>query len=157
MGRKNTMSTIKRAIEIAEAAHKGQKDKAGANYILHPLRVMERGKSEVEKICGVLHDVVEDSEWTFEMLEKEGFSDEVISVLRCVTMKSEEDYETFVNRIAQNPIAVEVKINDFALLFVFCPNPPQANRPYLREQTSNANHWRRRMQTRAQTIQPCSM
>jgi hypothetical protein len=56
--------------------------------------------------------VVEDSEWTFEMLEKEGFSDEVISVLRCVTMKSEEDYETFVNRIAQNPIAVEVKIND---------------------------------------------
>ncbi|HOF93175.1 MAG TPA: phosphohydrolase [Bacteroidales bacterium] len=112
MGRKNTMSTIKRAIEIAEAAHKGQKDKAGANYILHPLRVMERGKSEVEKICGVLHDVVEDSEWTFEMLEKEGFSDEVISVLRCVTMKSEEDYETFVNRIAQNPIAVEVKIND---------------------------------------------
>jgi len=112
MGRKNTMSTIEKAIEIAVAAHKGQKDKAGANYILHPLRVMERGKSEVEKICGVLHDVVEDSEWTFEMLEKEGFSDEVISVLRCVTMKSEEDYETFINRIAQNPIAVEVKIND---------------------------------------------
>jgi len=36
MGRKNTMSTIERAIEIAEAAHKGQKVKAGANYILHP-------------------------------------------------------------------------------------------------------------------------
>ena len=107
------MSTIERAIEIAVAAHKGKKDRSGADYILHPLRVMERGRSEIEKICGVLHDVVEDSEWTFEMLEDEGFSDEVISVLRCVTKESEEeDYDVFINRIAQNPIAVEVKIND---------------------------------------------
>lgn len=107
------MSTIEKAIEIAVAAHKGQKDKSGAEYILHPLRVMERGKSEIEKICGVLHDVVEDSEWTFEMLKNEGFSDEVIAVLRCVTKESEkEDYDVFINRIAQNPIAVEVKIND---------------------------------------------
>ena len=107
------MSTIEKAIEIAVMAHKGQKDKSGADYILHPLRVMERGKSEIEKICGVLHDVVEDSEWTFEMLEKKGFSDEVIAVLRCVTKKSaKEDYDVFINRIAQNPIAVEVKIND---------------------------------------------
>ena len=107
------MSTIEKAIEIAVAAHKGQKDRLGADYILHPLRVMERGRSEIEKICGVSHDVVEDSEWTFEMLESEGFSDEVISVLRCVTKESEEeDYDVFINRIAQNPIAVEVKIND---------------------------------------------
>lgn len=107
------MSTIEKAIEIAVAAHKGQKDKSGADYILHPLRVMERGKSEIEKICGVLHDVVEDSEWTFEMLKNEGFSDEVIAVLRCVTKESEkEDYDVFINRIAQNPTAVEVKIND---------------------------------------------
>lgn len=107
------MSTIEKAIEIAVAAHKGQKDKSGAEYILHPLRVMERGKSEIEKICGVLHDVVEDSEWTFEMLKNEGFSDEEIAVLRCVTKESEkEDYDVFINRIAQNPIAVEVKIND---------------------------------------------
>ncbi len=107
------MSTIEKAIEIAVMAHKGQKDKSGADYILHPLRVMERGKSEIEKVCGVLHDVVEDSEWTFEMLKNEGFSDEVIAVLRCVTKESEkEDYDVFINRIAQNPIAVEVKIND---------------------------------------------
>ncbi|MGP1421367.1 MAG: phosphohydrolase [Tannerella sp.] len=107
------MSTIEKAIEIAVAAHKGQKDKSGADYILHPLRVMERGKSEIEKICGVLHDVLEDSEWTFEKLENEGFSNEVIAVLRCVTKESEkEDYDVFINRIAQNPIAIEVKIND---------------------------------------------
>jgi (p)ppGpp synthase/HD superfamily hydrolase len=102
-----------RAIEIAVSAHKGQKDKSGADYILHPLRVMERGKTEIEKICGVLHDVVEDSSWTYEALENEGFSAEVIAVLRCVSKKSEnEDYEEFITRIAQNPNAVQVKIND---------------------------------------------
>jgi len=107
------MATIAKAIEIAVSAHKGQKDKSGAEYILHPLRVMERGKTEVEKICGVLHDVVEDSDWTFEKLENEGFSAEVIGVLRCVTKKSEdENYDNFIDRITQNHIAVQVKIND---------------------------------------------
>ena len=107
------MSKLARAIEIAVSAHKGQKDKSGAEYILHPLRVMERGKTEVEKICGVLHDVVEDSDWTFEALENEGFSAEVIAALRCVTKISEnEDYEKFIDRVTQNPIAIQVKIND---------------------------------------------
>jgi len=107
------MSTLTEAIEIAISAHKGQKDKSGADYILHPLRVMERGETEIEKICGVLHDVVEDSDWTFEALENKGFSTEVIATLRCVTKKLEdEDYDKFIDRVLQNPIAVRVKIND---------------------------------------------
>lgn len=68
------MSTLERAIEIARQAHVGQVDKGGADYIGHPLRVMEMGRTEEEKIVGVLHDVVEDSDWTFEMLEEEGFA-----------------------------------------------------------------------------------
>lgn len=107
------MSTLAKAIEIAFSAHKGQKDKSGAEYITHPLRVMERGRTEVEKICGVLHDVIEDSHWTFEALENEGFTTEIIDVLRCVTkISDEEDYDAFINRIIQNPIAMEVKLND---------------------------------------------
>ena len=107
------MSTLAKAIEIAVSAHKGQKDKSDEEYILHPLRVMERGKTEVEKICGVLHDVVEDSDWSFEALENEGFSAEVIAILRCVSKKSEnEDYDKFIDRVTQNPTAIQVKIND---------------------------------------------
>ena len=107
------MSTIERAIEIAVLAHKGQKDKSGVEYILHPLRVMERGKTEVEKICGVLHDVVEDSDWTIEDLINEGFSEEVISVIKCLTKETEnENYDEFIERVAQDPIAVKVKQND---------------------------------------------
>lgn len=107
------MSTLKRAVEIATEAHQGQFDKAGRDYIGHPLRVMEMGKTEEEKIVGVLHDVIEDTDWTFERLSEEGFSKEVIAALRCVTKTSEnENYDDFIDRIKKNPLAAAVKIND---------------------------------------------
>lgn len=109
------MSTLVRAIEIATEAHKGQYDKAGNDYIGHPLRVMEMGKTENEKIVGVLHDVVEDTDWTFEALAAEGFSEEVIAALRCVTKLSEnENYDDFIERVKKNTLAVAVKINDLS-------------------------------------------
>jgi len=107
------MSTLARAIEIATEAHKGQVDKAGNEYIGHPLRVMEMGKTEEEKIVGILHDVVEDTDWSFDMLEAEGFAPEIISALKCVTKISEnEDYDSFIERVKKNPLATAVKIND---------------------------------------------
>lgn len=107
------MSTLERAIEIATEAHRGQVDKCGCDYIGHPLRVMAAGKSVEEKIVGVLHDVVEDSDWTFEQLEAEGFSAEVVEALRCVTKLSEnEPYDKFIARVKKNPLAVAVKLND---------------------------------------------
>ena len=107
------MSTLQRAIEIATQAHQGQFEKSGKEYIGHPLRVMEMGRTEEEKIAGVLHDVVEDSDWTFEALEAEGFSQEIIAALKCVTKLSEnENYDDFIERVKKNPLAVAVKIND---------------------------------------------
>lgn len=107
------MSTLERAIQIATEAHKGQFDKAGREYIGHPIRVMEMGRTEDEKIVGVLHDVIEDTDWTFERLEAEGFSQEVINALRCVTKTSEnENYDDFIDRVKKNPLAAAVKIND---------------------------------------------
>ena len=109
------MSTLERAIEIATEAHRGQLDKAGCDYIEHPLRVMAAGKSLDEKIVGVLHDVVEDTNWTFESLAAEGFSTEVIEALRCVTKLSEsEPYDKFIARVKRNPLAVAVKLNDLS-------------------------------------------
>ena len=84
---------LERAIEIAVEAHKGQVDKGGSPYILHPFRVMMSVDLELEKIVAVLHDVVEDSNWTFEALLAEGFSIEVIEALKSVTKNSDnEDY-----------------------------------------------------------------
>ena len=109
------MSTLERAIEIATEAHRGQVDKAGNDYIQHPLRVMEAGKTTNEKIVGVLHDVVEDTDWTFEKLEAEGFTTEIIEALRCVTKLSEDEpYDAFIERVKANPLAITVKLNDLS-------------------------------------------
>lgn len=104
---------LNKAIDIATKAHDGQVDKAGQPYIGHPLRVIAMGTTEEERIVGVLHDVVEDSDWTFERLTAEGFSSEVVNALQCVTKLSEsESYYKFIQRVKANPLAVKVKIND---------------------------------------------
>ena len=105
---------LERAIEIAVSAHKGVKDKGGNPYILHPLRVMLSLNSEEEKIVGVLHDVVEDAEdWTFEKLQDEGFSTQILEGLQSVTKTSEdENYDEFVQRAITNAIGRQVKIAD---------------------------------------------
>ena len=109
------MSTLKKAIAIATAAHKSTVDKYGAPYIQHVTRVMDMGKTTDEKILGVLHDVVEDTNWTFKQLEKEGFSKKIIAALKCVTKTSDaEDYEAFINRIVKNKLAIKVKLNDLS-------------------------------------------
>ncbi|WP_312438490.1 HD domain-containing protein [Janthinobacterium sp.] len=104
--------TLERAIEIAARAHAGQADKGGAPYILHPLRVMLRVAPGAQQIVAVLHDVVEDSDVTFEDLEREGFSAEVVKGLRAVTKVEGESYEDFVARAARDPVGKAVKLAD---------------------------------------------
>ena len=77
------MATLEKAIEIAVRAHAGQVDKAGQPYILHPIRVMLRMGSEAERITGVLHDVIEDSDVTLEDLRDEGFDAAILEALDC--------------------------------------------------------------------------
>lgn len=106
------MATLERAIAIAATAHAGQRDKTGAPYILHPLRMMMRLDSIESRIVAMLHDVVEDTEWTFDALAAEGFSEAVLSALECVTKREGEEYQAFVQRSAANPIARQVKLMD---------------------------------------------
>ena len=104
---------LAKAIEIALKAHEGQTDKAGMPYIGHVMRVMQAGRTIDEKIVGVLHDIVEDTPWTFEALLAEGFPAHIVDALRCVTkLHDDEPYEAFIERVKSNPLAVAVKIND---------------------------------------------
>ena len=106
---------LNRAIEIAAKAHAGQVDKGGNPYIMHPLRVMVifcGDSDETTKICAVLHDVVEDTDVTLEDLRAEGFSDEVITALDCLTKREGESYDDFISRILMNMIACKVKYGD---------------------------------------------
>ena len=106
------MSTLERAIEIAAKAHAGQKDKAGAPYIFHPLRVMLSLSSPEEQITAVLHDVIENSDVKLEDIRREGFSTTVVMALASVTRRPSEPYNQYIVRAAANPIGRRVKLAD---------------------------------------------
>ena len=103
---------LNNAIALAVKAHKGQIDKAGANYILHPLRVMMRCETENEMMAAILHDVVEDSECSLEDLREMNFPAEVIAAVECLSQKKGEDYFKFIGRCVSNEIARKVKLLD---------------------------------------------
>ena len=103
---------LDKAITIAIKAHDGQTDINGQPYIGHPFRVMNAGQTLPEKIVGILHDVVEDSPWTIEDLENEGFCPSVLNGVDAMTKRDDETYETYLSRVKTNPLAVRVKLND---------------------------------------------
>ncbi len=106
------MHLIEKALAIALDAHKGQVDKAGKPYILHPLRLLLSLEDEVEMIAALLHDVIEDSDVTEEDLKNEGIPDESIEIIRYLTKKPGEVYDDFIKRISAHQKASRVKIKD---------------------------------------------
>lgn len=106
------MSTLQRAIEIAVQAHKGQTQKSGLPYILHPFTLMLAMNSDDTRIAAVLHDVVEDTDWTLEGLADEGFNTAVLDAIDCLTHRQGTSYSDYINRIQPNPIARTVKLAD---------------------------------------------
>lgn len=103
---------LEKAIHIAVEAHAGQVDKAGKAYILHPMRVMLSGRTDEEMICGILHDVIEDTPVSIDMLRMEGFSETVLEALEAISKREGEQYDDFIERVAQNELATIVKLND---------------------------------------------
>lgn len=106
----NTKLTRK-AMIIAYNAHMNQIDKAGIPYIYHPVHLAEQMNTETECIVALLHDVVEDTEITFEQLEKE-FPSEVIEILKLLTHSKDVEYMDYIMEIKKNPIAKKIKIAD---------------------------------------------
>ncbi len=105
---------LNKAMEIASKAHAGLTDKYGAPSIGHVMRVMNYGKTLDEKIVGALHDVIEDnSDYLFDTFRELGFPEHIIFAVECLTKKSEnENYDGFLERTMQSPLAIAVKLND---------------------------------------------
>ncbi|MBF0193262.1 MAG: GTP pyrophosphokinase [Magnetococcales bacterium] len=103
---------LEKAIALAVAGHAGQVDKADQPYILHPLRIMMRMRDETARIVAVLHDLVEDTDTTFEDLRKAGFSQRVLDALDHLTHREGEDYQSYILRIKGNSLARYVKLRD---------------------------------------------
>ena len=102
----------KQAINLMYEKHKNQFDKAGMPYVLHPLHVAESMQDENRATVALLHDIIEDTDVTFEQLVQMGFPQEVIDALKCLTHHEAVDYFDYVKNIGTNPIATDVKLAD---------------------------------------------
>ena len=101
------------AIEIAVKAHRNARDKGGAPYILHPLRLMFRMRTEVEMMAAVLHDVLEDCKDRRVLRRvRSRAPKEVLEALDCLTRRPREAYERFIQRVKSNSVAIRVKLAD---------------------------------------------
>lgn len=102
------------ALRIATEAHAGQTDRDGAPVILHPLTVGLMGRTDAEKMAGFLHDVVEDTHFTFDDLLQAGIPAEVVNALQLLTHDKSVPYYDYVQHIIDsgNPIALHVKYHD---------------------------------------------
>ena len=106
-----TMSQAEKALELATKAHFGQKDKAGKDYILHPITVASFMDTDEEKAVAYLHDVVEDTSVSIEDLSKK-FSSTIVEAVDAITKRENEKYEEYLKRVSTNKIACKVKVSD---------------------------------------------
>ncbi len=106
------MATLERAIEIAVEAHRGQTDKAGQPYILHPLWLMQQFEDTEARIIAVLHDAVEDSDLSVAKLSSEGFDPKIVKAIDALTHRDDESYDDYINRVQTHPTALLVKLAD---------------------------------------------
>lgn len=100
------------ALAIAKKAHAGQVDKAGVDYIQHPLYVASQVKTEQEKAVALLHDVLEDSDITAADLLAYGLSNEVVTAVQTLTKKKGQSYQDYLEKVKSNDLARVVKLAD---------------------------------------------
>lgn len=103
---------LEHAIEIAAGAHRRQQNKAGEPFILHPIGVICACSGQPCRIVAVLHDVLENTNWTQDDLRREGLAEELVAAVDAMARREDETYADFVKRAARNPIARAVKIAD---------------------------------------------
>lgn len=102
----------KKAMKLCFEAHKEQTDKSGMPYVFHPFHLAEQMETEETTIVALLHDVVEDTDYTLKDLTDMGFGESVIEALSLLTHDDEVEYMDYVRAIKENPIATAVKLAD---------------------------------------------
>ena len=104
----------KKALKLCFEAHKNQVDKSGMPYVFHPFHVAEQMTDEATTIVALLHDVVEDTDYTLEDLAAEGFGKDLLEAVALMTHEDDVPYLDYVAKLKDNPIARAVKLADLA-------------------------------------------
>ena len=102
----------KKALKLCFESHKEQVDKSGMPYVFHPFHLAEQMTDEATTVVALLHDIVEDTDISFENLKMQGFSDEIIRALKLLTHDKSVSYMDYVAEIKKNRIATKVKLAD---------------------------------------------
>ena len=102
----------KAALKLCFEVHKNQTDKSGMPYVFHPFHLAEQMKDEDTTIAALLHDVVEDTDYTIADLKQMGFPSNVLEALELLTHNDDTPYMEYVAKIKDNPIAKAVKLAD---------------------------------------------
>ena len=100
------------ALKLCFEAHKDQVDKSGMPYVFHPFHLAEQMTDEETTVVALLHDVIEDTDYTLEDLTEMGFSENVLRAISLMTHDEGVPYMDYVARIKANPIARAVKLAD---------------------------------------------
>ena len=104
----------KAAMKLCFEAHKDQVDKAGIPYIFHPISLAERfGEGQETETCvALLHDVLEDTNYTVDNIRAAGMNEEVIEALLPLNHDPKVEYMDYIRHLSKNNIARHVKIYD---------------------------------------------
>ena len=102
----------KKALKLCFEAHKNQLDKSGMPYVFHPFHLAEQMETEETVVAALLHDVMEDTDYTAEDLKEMGFDGDILEALLLLTHQDGVDYMDYVKKIKSNPIAKAVKLAD---------------------------------------------
>lgn len=102
----------KKAMKLCFQAHRHQTDKSGMPYVFHPFHLAEQMKDEITTVVALLHDVVEDTDYTLKDLSDMGFTKDVIDALALLTHDDSVSYMDYVAAIKSNPVAKAVKLAD---------------------------------------------
>jgi (p)ppGpp synthase/HD superfamily hydrolase len=106
------MPTLEDTIIFITEAHRGQIDRGGQPYVLHPLRMMSQFDDEASRTVALLHDVIEDTAYTLDDLRTRGYNEAIIEAVDALTRREDETYEQFILRIKPIPLARRVKLAD---------------------------------------------
>ena len=102
----------KKALNLCFEAHKNQTDKSGMPYVFHPFHLAEQMQTEETTIVALLHDVVEDTDYTISDLTELGFDKSITDAITLLTHNDNTEYMDYVAKIKTNTIAKAVKLAD---------------------------------------------
>ncbi len=111
---KDADELVYKSLEIVTKVFNEKCDKGGFPYIIHLLKVYSGVSEYIEKVCALLHDIIEDTDVTYDDLRNVGYSEEVIEILTILTKIKGEDYQEYINRIIEsnNYHAMNIKLAD---------------------------------------------